>query len=85
MNSYLLNRSLTGNDIDFLNETAIDFDIRSDLWGPNDSGWCDATTGSRIISSSDRVVFYPSTKEEEVFLQLKYLTELERQTVVPFA
>ncbi len=76
MNSYLLNRKILSDDIDFLNSTDIDYDIRTDL-GPNDSGWCDAATGARIVTASDRVVFYPATAEEEVFLKLKYLTELE--------
>jgi hypothetical protein len=82
MNSLLLDRSLTGADIDFLNQTEIDFDIRSDLLGPNDSGWCDATTGCRIPVPSDRVVFYPANEEEEIFLKLKYLTELTEATCV---
>lgn len=76
MNSYLLNRSLTADDADFLNETDIEFVFKADLLSPNDSGWCDATTGARIIQSSDRIIFYPATKEEEIFLKLKYLTEL---------
>lgn len=76
MNSYLLNRKILSDDIDFLNSTDIDYDIRTDL-GPNDSGWCDYATGARIVTGSDRVVFYPATAEEEVFLKLKYLTELE--------
>ena len=77
MNSYLLNRSLTPADVDFLNSTDIDYDIRTDL-GPNDSGWCDYSTGARLIMASDRAVFYPATEEEEVFLKLKYLAELEK-------
>lgn len=76
MNSYLLNRKILSDDIDFLNSTDIDYDIRTDL-SPNDSGWCDYATGARIVTASDRVVFYPATAEEEVFLKLKYLTELE--------
>ena len=79
MNSYLLNRSMSSDDVDFLNSTDIDYDIRTDL-GPNDSGWCDYATGARLIMASDRVVFYPVTEEEEVFLKLKYLTELEKNT-----
>lgn len=78
MNSYLLNRSLTPADVDFLNSTDIDYDLRTDL-GPNDSGWCDYATGARLVMASDRAVFYPATKEEEVFLKLKYLTELEEK------
>jgi hypothetical protein len=75
MNSYLLNRNIASDDIDFLNETDINYDIKTEF-GPNDSGWCDYSTGARLVMASDRVIFHPATGEEEVFLKLKYLTEL---------
>ena len=76
MNSYLLNRRLTSEDVDFLNSTDIEFMFKTDLLAPYDSGWCDAATGARIIQASDRIIFHPATEEEEVFLKLKYMTEL---------
>ena len=82
MNFYLLDRSLTSADADFLNETDIKFVFKTDMLAPYDSGWCDATTGARLIGPSDRVIFNPATKEEELFLKLKYLTELTEATCV---
>lgn len=75
---YVLRRSLTEDDIDFLNETTIKFVIfNSHGLAPEtqigyDSGWCDASTGARIINSNDRVLFKSVSASELTLLTLKF-------------
>ena len=51
------------NDVDFLNLTSVQFNFED---GENDSGWRDAFTGARIISSSDKVIFDADEQDEAV-------------------
>lgn len=80
--NYILQKSLSNEDINFLNETTIEFEI-FDTHGLKpetkigfDSGWCDMTTGSRIISERDRVRFDNVSPEELTLLMLKFGTRL---------
>lgn len=81
---YLLRNSLTESDIEFLNETTMDFEI-VDPNGPKpgegyDSGWCDGPTGARLISHHNRVVFRNVTDEEYTYLELRYRDRLNELT-----
>ena len=75
---YILKRSLSESDIDFLNETTIKFEI-FDTHGLKpetqigfDSGWCDASTGARIINKNDRAMFKSVSDSELTLLTLKF-------------
>ena len=76
--NYVLKRSLSENDIDFLNQTTIEFEI-FDTHGLKpetkigyDSGWCDASTGARIIGKNDRAMFKNVSEPESTLLLLKF-------------
>ena len=79
---YVLQYQITEEDIDFLNNTSMQFEIfnthglkcETDL---NDSGWCDMTTGARIIGPDDRVAFLNPSPEDLTFLALKYYNRLK--------
>jgi hypothetical protein len=78
---YLLRNPLTDDDIDFLNVTDMEFDI-VDTHGLKpetnvfDSGWCDGSTGQRVISPRDRAVFKNVTAAQYTYLQLRYRDRL---------
>jgi hypothetical protein len=80
---YVLRRSLTESDIDFLNITTIEFEVfdshglKPETQLGFDSGWCDWSTGSRIISDRDRVRFNNVSPEELTLLMLKFGTRLK--------
>jgi hypothetical protein len=82
---YILGHQLTESDIDFLNETDIEFEI-IDTHGLKpqtnvvDSGWCDMTTDARIIGVNDRVIFRNVSPEDETYLTLRYTTRLKELT-----
>jgi hypothetical protein len=75
---YVLRRSLTESDVNFLNITTIEFELfdshglKPETQLGFDSGWCDATTGARIISERDRVRFNNVSPEELTLLVLKF-------------
>jgi hypothetical protein len=75
---YVLRRSLTESDIDFLNFTTIKFELfdshglKPETQIGFDDGWCDMTTGARIISERDRVRFNNVSPEELTLLVLKF-------------
>jgi hypothetical protein len=76
--NYVLRRSLTESDVDFLNITTIEYEL-FDSHGLKpetklgfDSGWCDMNTGARIISERDRVRFNNVSPEELTLLILKF-------------
>lgn len=73
---YILRYQLTESDINFLNETTIEFEVHNTHGlKPEtqfDSGWCDITTGARIIGTYDRVVFRNVTEQEYTLLLLKF-------------
>ena len=75
---YILKQSLSAEDIDFLNETTIEFEI-FDTHGLKpetqigfDSGWCDMSTGARIINKNDRAMFKNVSESELTLLTLKF-------------
>ena len=74
-NVYDLQGPMTQQDIDWMYSSNIEIYCEHP-YEDGDSGWCDAATGARIIQASDRIIFHPATEEEEVFLKLKYMTEL---------
>jgi hypothetical protein len=75
---YVLRGHLTESDIDFLNITTIEFELfdshglKPETQLGFDSGWCDMTTGARIISERDRVRFNNVSPEELTLLILKF-------------
>lgn len=71
---YILRYPLTSDDIEFFNNTNLDFEIantRSALV-PADSGWCDMPTNARIINQYDRAIFKNITDSDLTFLNLKF-------------
>lgn len=75
---YILRYELTSDDIEFLNETSIDYDLhRPDKLSVNDSGWCDYSTGGYIVNVKDRAIFKNVSPEELTFLTLKFGTRLK--------
>lgn len=71
MKQFLLKQLLVKEDVDFLNQCKIPFDF-TDKWDNNDTGWCDASTGARILTERDCILFSPETKEDEITLLLKF-------------
>lgn len=75
---YILKQSLSAEDIDFLNETTIEFEIfnthglKAETQTGFDSGWCDMTTGARIINKNDRAMFKNVGESELTLLTLKF-------------
>ena len=75
---YVLRQTLSETDIDFLNETTIDFKIinshglKAETQIGYDSGWCDMATGARIINKDDRAVFKNVSNSELTLLTLKF-------------
>lgn len=83
MTDYLLRNSLSDSDIEFLNETTMQFDIvntEGPKPGEYDSGWCDMATGQRIIHPKDRAVFRHVSEAEYTYLQLRYRDRLNELT-----
>lgn len=75
---YVLRRSLTESDVDFLNITTIEYELfdshglKPETQLGFDSGWCDMNTGARIISERDRVRFNNVSPKELTLLTLKF-------------
>lgn len=69
MKQFLLVELIPDDDVDFLNETSIVFDF---LGSKNDSGWCDGSTGARIVSKNDKILFSQVTTDSELLLKLKF-------------
>ena len=75
---YVLRRSLTESDVDFLNITTIEFELfdshglKTETQAGVDSGWCDWSTGARIINDKDRVRFNNVSPKELTLLLLKF-------------
>jgi hypothetical protein len=76
---YVLQFPLDNDDIDFLNATSIKYEVfdPSGAYDENDSGWCDAATGARIISGTERVAFLDVSPEELTYLTLRYYNRLK--------
>lgn len=78
---YILRFSLTSEDIEFLNETSIDWDMyKHNLLSDNDSGWCDYSTGGYLVTAQDRAIFKDVSQSELTFLTLKYGIRLKQLT-----
>jgi hypothetical protein len=81
MTDYLLRNALNSDDIEFLNETDMDFELvnthglkpESSMF---DSGWRDMATEQRIVHHLDRVVFRNVTPAQYTYLQLRYRDRL---------
>ena len=75
---YMLQKSLSEDDINFLNETTIEFKIidthglKPETQIGYDSGWCDMNTGARIINKNDRALFKNVNDQELTLLLLKF-------------
>ena len=81
--NYILRYRLTSTDINFLNETTIEFEIHNTHGykpGVYDSGWCDMATNARIIGDHDRAVFYNVSEKEYTLLLLKFGSRLKELT-----
>jgi hypothetical protein len=75
---YILRYPLNSEDIEFLNTTSIEYDLHNHtVDAKNDSGWCDYSTGSRIITTNDRAIFKDPSDSQLTFLQLKYGSRLK--------
>jgi len=61
------------NDVSILNATPIQYRFINSL----QSGWCDAVTGVRILSSNDIIVF-DANDDEEIVLRLTFGDRLLR-------
>lgn len=85
MTDYLLRNSLSDSDIEFLNETTMQFDlVNTHGLKPEtnafDSGWCDMGTGQRIVHHLDRAVFRNISEAEYTYLELRYRGRLNELT-----
>lgn len=69
---YLLKNPLTYDDVEFFYNSSFDWYLHNPDVTENDSGWCDATTGARMLMFNDRAVFKDVSKEELSILTLKY-------------
>ncbi len=70
MTTYFLRYPSDTATVDFLNTTDIPFSIYNAVL--NDSGWRDYSTGARILSENDIIVFYNITEEQKLFLTLRF-------------
>jgi len=69
---YILRYPLTSNDIDFINNSSIDIEIYNPTVTGNDSGWCDAATGQRLVMHGDRAIFRDVSESDLLMLKLKF-------------
>jgi hypothetical protein len=69
---YILRYEITSEDMDFLNITTIEFELHNPFVDKNDSGWCDYSTGYRIVTKEDRVIFKEPSEQQVTFLQMKF-------------
>lgn len=79
--NYILRHRLTAEDIEFLLTTTINYELFNPSVTGNDSGWCDYTTGSRIVTGGDRVIFFNVSAAETTLLTLKFQDRLKRLTL----
>lgn len=69
---YILRYRLTSNDIDFINNSSMDIEIYNPDVTGNDSGWCDMTTGQRLVMHNDRAIFHNVREPDLLMLKLKF-------------
>lgn len=69
---YVLRYPLTSSDVDFINNSSMDIEIHNPDVTGNDSGWCDAATGCRMVMHGDRAIFRNVSEPDLLMLKLKY-------------
>ena len=69
---YILRYPLTSDDVDFINNSSMDIEIHNPTITGNDSGWCDAATGQRLVTHGDRAIFHNVSEPDLLMLKLKY-------------
>jgi hypothetical protein len=74
---YILRYPLTSGDVDFINNSSIDIEIYNPSVTGNDSGWCDAATGQRLVMGGDRAIFRNVGESDLLMLKLKYADRLK--------
>lgn len=72
---YFLKTTSPQEDVEFLNNTTIEFSF---IGSENDSGWCDAATGARIVSADDAVVFYNVSDQDALALIMRFNRRIEK-------
>ena len=75
---YKLKRALTYADIEFAYKSGVPFRIDDpSLLGPDDSGWCDASSGHRLLTPSMRIYFHLDNPEDKTLIYAKYFGEIQ--------
>jgi hypothetical protein len=81
MMNYILRNPASFDDVEFLNSTSHDYELfNPNLLSDNDSGWCDMSTGGRILTNSDRIIFRNVSPQQFTLLKLKYQDRLKSLT-----
>ena len=78
--NYLLRYPINFDDVKFLTATSYDYELFNPTVTDNDSGWCDAGTGGRIVTGADRVIFRNVSPQQFTLLKLKYQDRLKLLT-----
>jgi len=74
---YILRYPLTEGDVDFINNSSMEIELHNPYVVGNDSGWCDAATGCRLITHGDRAIFRNVGEHDLLMLKLKYDNRLK--------
>lgn len=83
MQEWSLNERVKSDDVDFINGCGIDYKIYDPaLFSLNDSGWCDASTGSRMLTSTMRITFNVTNKRDVHILKLKFGDAIRPMTLI---
>ena len=77
MKKFILEKRITPDELEFLYDCGMTVGILDrSLLDENDTGWCDYTTGTPMLHTSMRAIFYVDTREQELVLTMRY-TEKE--------
>lgn len=71
MKSWFLPPPYTNDDIDWINNSGLDYKVITP-YDDGDSGWCDMNTGSQILTSRHEIYLRTFDDKEETWLSLKY-------------
>lgn len=71
MKTWFLPPPYTNDDIDWINNSELRFQIESP-YDDGDSGWCDMGTGQQILTNKHKIYLYTFEAKEETWLSLKY-------------
>ena len=71
MKTWYLPPPYTNDDIDWINNSGIEYDIESP-YEAGDSGWCDMGTGQQILTNNHKIYLHTYEDKEETWLLLKY-------------